>query len=86
MKFWNNKITDIINLNYEDVVKDTKNEIIKILQHCNLDYEEECLEFYKNKRAVHTASSSQVREKMYTSSINRSKPYIDYMNRELQKK
>ena len=40
MKFWNNKITDIINLNYEDVVKDTKNEIIKILQHCNLDYEE----------------------------------------------
>jgi len=85
MRFWNKKITDIINLNYEDVVKDTKNEIIKILQHCNLDYEEACLDFYKNKRAVHTASSSQVREKMYTSSINRSEPYIDYINKELQK-
>ena len=38
-----------------------KLKIVPDMDHIGLDFEPACLEFYKNKRAVRTASSEQVR-------------------------
>jgi hypothetical protein len=82
MGFWNNNFTDFIyNIEYENLVKDPHDYIDKLLNFCDLDFEEQCLEFdIKNKRPVYTASFLQVREKIYTSSINKWEYYKDFLN------
>ena len=69
MNFWKklfpNSIYDVI---YEELTIDQENQTRKILQYCGLEWDENCLNFHKNKSAVKTTSSMQVREKMYQGS------------------
>jgi hypothetical protein len=41
-----------------------------LLDFCGLPFEEACLNFHETKRAVKTASSEQVRQPIYSSSVN----------------
>ena len=40
-----------------------------ILAHCGLPFEEACVRFHENTRAVKTASSEQVRQPIYTDAL-----------------
>ena len=62
-------------VHYEALVQDTENEIRKLLDYCNLDWEDTCLNFHENKAASTTASAVQVRQPMYSSSIGKWKLY-----------
>jgi tetratricopeptide (TPR) repeat protein len=46
---------------YERLVDDTETEVRALLAYCGLPYEQGCLHFHQNPRAVRTASSEQVR-------------------------
>ena len=59
----------VLRVQYEDMVNDTETQVRKILDYCGLPFEESCLEFYNNKRAVRTASSEQVRQPIYASGM-----------------
>jgi len=76
MGFWHKnfpgKIYDIC---YEDLTNNQEEETKKLLKYCELDWDENCLNFHKNERAVKTASSLQVREKMYQGSSEAWKKY-----------
>ena len=76
MDFWHKnfpgKIYDIC---YEDLTNNQEEETKKLLEYCELAWDEKCLNFHKNKRAVKTASSLQVREKMYQGSSENWKKY-----------
>ena len=50
---------------YEDMVAETEGEVRRLLDHCGLPFEEACLRFYENDRAVRTASSEQVRRPIF---------------------
>jgi len=50
---------------YESMVDDTEAEVRSLLRFCGLPFEEGCLRFYENERAVRTASSEQVRKPIY---------------------
>jgi hypothetical protein len=43
------------------MVADPEREIRRLLAYCGLPFEEQCLRFYENARAVLTPSSEQVR-------------------------
>ena len=60
---------------YEENVHDNESVTRRLLDHIGLDFEPACLEFYKNKRAVRTASSEQVRQPIYTKSVATWKRY-----------
>ena len=60
---------DILDIKYEDLIENPENKIKKILNFCELDFEDACLNFYNNKRAIKTLSISQARQPMYKSSI-----------------
>lgn len=76
MAHWNQLMPGrIYNLAYEDMVADTENQTRRLLQHCGLPFEEQCLRFYENKQASTTASASQVRQPIYTSSLDKWRPY-----------
>jgi tetratricopeptide (TPR) repeat protein len=59
----------IFTMQYENNVKNTETMTRELLDHIGVKYESACLEFYKNKRAVRTASSEQVRKPIYTGSL-----------------
>ena len=66
-------------MHYEDVVQNLEQEILRMLEFCELPYEESCLYFYETKRAVKTASSEQVRQPIYSSSIDLWHNYEDHL-------
>jgi Tfp pilus assembly protein PilF len=47
---------------YESLIGDTENEVRGLLAFCGLDYEQACLDFHHNPRAVRSPSAPQVRE------------------------
>lgn len=59
----------IYNLNYERVVGDTEAQVRQLLDFCGLPFEEKCLSFFANERAVTTVSTTQVRQPIYNSSV-----------------
>jgi tetratricopeptide (TPR) repeat protein len=59
----------VFHLAYEDLVQDTEVQVRKLIAHCGLEFEPECLRFHETKRSVRTASSEQVRVPIYDSSI-----------------
>ena len=80
MSFWHdlfpNKIYDIC---YEDLTINQEEETRKLLDYCDLDWDENCLYFHKNKRSVKTVSSLQVRQKIYQGSSDAWKNYKPYL-------
>ena len=72
MDHWDDVLPGKVQLvQYENMVRDTENMIRMILDHIGVDFEEACLRFFENKRAVKTASSEQVRQPIYTKSVGR---------------
>jgi len=80
MKLWHRIFPDkIYDLNYEYLTSNQELETRKILEYCNLDWDENCLDFHINKTAVKTTSSMQVREKMYQGSSEVWRQYESYL-------
>ena len=80
MNFWKNKYPgQFINISYERFVEDYQNNIKKIFQKLDLEWEDHLLEFYKNKRPVETSSFQQVRKKIYQKSSEEWKKYKNFL-------
>lgn len=82
MGYWNNLLPEqIYNLKYENLINNTEAEIRNLLTNCNLEWNNQCLEFYNNKRAINTASDIQARNKIYNSSIGSWKKYEKHLKK-----
>jgi tetratricopeptide (TPR) repeat protein len=64
---------------HERLVDDPETEIRALLDYCGLEWEESCLRFHENKRAVRTASSEQVRRPLSRSGIGQWKSYDQWL-------
>ena len=71
----------ILQVNYEEVVSDTETQVRRILDYCGLPFEEACLNFHQNDRAVRTASSEQVRQPIFTSGLDQWTHFAPYLDR-----
>ena len=82
MNFWKLKFEDsIFDANYEQIVDSPEKEIKKMISFCNLGWENDCLNFYKNKKTpIQTVSVSQASKPIYKSSVNSSKAYSPYLS------
>jgi hypothetical protein len=65
----------ILEVAYEDVVEDQEAQTRRMLDFLGLEFDEACLSFHELERAVNTASTDQVRQKMYTRAIGRWRNY-----------
>ncbi len=76
MDHWNTVMPGVIyTVHYENLVRDVESESKKLLEFCDLPWDENCLKFYENKQASTTASAVQVREPVYARSVSRWKNY-----------
>ena len=67
---------------YEDLVQDTEAEVGRLLAYCDLPFEEACLRFHENSRAVRTVSSEQVRRPIFRDGLDQWRafePWLDPM-------
>ena len=55
---------------YERMVADTEGEVRALLAHIGLPFEDACLRFWTNDRAVRTASSEQVRQPIFDDGVD----------------
>jgi tetratricopeptide (TPR) repeat protein len=59
----------VLRVHYENVVADLEGQVTRLLEYCQLPFEQACLDFYNTERAVRTASSEQVRQPIYQAGI-----------------
>ena len=76
MRFWKKVLPiAILDVSYEELVKNQESVTKQILEYCELSWSEECLNFYKTPRTVATASVEQVRKPMYSTSVHKWRNY-----------
>mgnify|MGYP001167654165 FL=1 len=81
MNFWMKKFeNDIFVLDNEELVYGQEKVSKQLLNFCDLKWEKNCLEFYKTKRQVRTASIEQVRNPINKKSIGAWKKYQNYLS------
>jgi hypothetical protein len=64
---------------YERLVEDPEGEVRRLLDHLGLPFEQACLRFYENERAVRTASSEQVRRPINREGMDQWRPYEPWL-------
>ena len=75
-KHWRAVLGDrLVEVAYEDLVKDQESQTRRLLERVGLEFEEACLQFDRNRAPSTTASSVQVREKVHTGSVFRWKRF-----------
>jgi hypothetical protein len=66
MAHWDSALPGkVLRVEYEDVVGNLEANVRRMLEFCALDYEPQCMEFYKTERSIRTASSEQVRRPIF---------------------
>ncbi|MDH3673192.1 MAG: sulfotransferase [Gammaproteobacteria bacterium] len=80
MRHWREVLPlKIYEVQYEAQIADQEAVSRRLIDYCGLPWDERCLEYYKNKRAVQTASSWQARQPIYSDSVKRWKRYEKYL-------
>lgn len=81
MALWREKFPDsIYDIYYERLTENQEEETRRLLDYCGLEWQEQCLDFHKTERAVKTASTAQVRKKMYRGSSEAWRKYRDHLD------
>ena len=82
MSFWDDHYPGkIYHLDYEQLTTDQETETKKLIQYLEIGWEDVCLFPEENKRFVETASSMQVRKKVYKGSSEEWKKFEKYLER-----
>ena len=80
MIYWNENLKDqIFDIKYEDLVNNPEKKIKELINFCELDWQEKCIEFYKNKKSIKTVSFAQARKPIYKDSVKGSLNYKKYL-------
>ncbi len=81
MEHWHEVLPGkVLDVHYEETVTDLDAQVHKILEHCGLPFEEQCIRFYETERAVKTASSEQVRQPIYTGGMGKWRRYDRHLD------
>ena len=76
MDHWKSTLGELmLTVDYEQLVYSQEEQSRRIVEYCGLPWEDACLDFQNNKSASSTASSVQVRQPIYTSSIGQWRNY-----------
>lgn len=81
MDYWVKLISParILTIHYERLIDNPEQECRRLLDFCDLEWHASCLEFHRVQRPIRTASHSQVRRPLYSSSVGRAKRYGEHL-------
>ena len=85
MELWRERFPcRIYDIGYEALTENQEEETRKLLGYCGLPWDDACLEFEKNGRAVRTASAVQVRRTIYRGSSEAWKKFEKHLGHMLE--
>ena len=86
MNHWRSVLPEgsFLEVQYEDIVADMETQARRLIDWVGLDWDDACLSFHKTRRNVRTASVAQVRQPIYSSSVERWRHYEAYLEPLLQ--
>jgi hypothetical protein len=80
MEHWDDVLPGrVLRVQHEDVLNDLEGSVRRILDYCDLPFEQACVEFHKTDRRVHTASSEQVRRPINRDGVDRWRAYDEWL-------
>ncbi|MEZ6190155.1 MAG: sulfotransferase [Phycisphaerales bacterium] len=80
MRHWRGTLDiPLLEVDYGSLVADPEPGMREIVGFCGLPWDDACLRFYENKRPMPSASYDQVRQPIYTSSVDRWRRYESYL-------
>jgi Sulfotransferase family len=80
MAHWHTLFSDsILEVHYEELIADQETTTRNMLAFCDLPWDARCLDFQHNELPVFTASNWQVRQPLYSSSVERRKYYRKHL-------
>jgi len=86
MNFWNKLFSGkIYHLEYEKVINNPKDEIKNLIKFCDLEWEDNCLDFYNTKRSIKTLSVAEARKPIYKSSLSGSSNFSPFLQKAFEK-
>lgn len=89
MDHWERCLGDkLFGLRYEDIIANQKSATERLLEYCDLSWQEACMSFHKLDAASTTASAVDVRKPIYSSSVGKWQNYraqLSGMYRRLKK-
>jgi tetratricopeptide (TPR) repeat protein len=85
MDHWNEVLPGkVLDVHYEETVTDLEGQVARILAHCGLPFEEQCVRFHETERAIKTASSEQVRQPIYQGGMGKWRKYESHLGEWLE--
>lgn len=77
MEHWRSVLPEntFLDFQYEELVNNTVQQTQRLLEYCELPWDNACLDFYDTDRHIKTASFDQVRKPIYGTSIGRWQHY-----------
>lgn len=69
----------VLEVRYEDLIADQHGQTQRLLDHCELDWSDACLDFHANTAPVSTPSAAQVRRPIYSDSVARWKRHAEVL-------
>jgi hypothetical protein len=81
MEHWRQVLPEnaFFDVRYEELVAEPEEKTRGLLEYCGLTWDDACLTPHKTKRTVKTASVTQVREPVYTTSVERWRRYEKHL-------
>ena len=80
MEYWKAVLPlRILTIQYEDVVADLEGQARRLIDFLGAPWDDRCLHFHQQDRAVQTPSRWQVRQPIYSKSVGRWMRYQEYL-------
>lgn len=76
MRHWDSVLPGkVLRVHYEDIVEGLEDNVRRLLEFCELEFEPACVVFHRTERSVRTASSEQVRQPLYREGLSQWRHY-----------
>ncbi len=81
MDYWDEVLPGfVLRVQHEYVVDDLEQQVRRMLDFCDLPFEQSCIDFHKTKRNVRTPSSEQVRQPIFRTALDAWQNYEPWLD------
>lgn len=70
----------VLRVQHEDVINDLEGQVRRLLDFCELPFEQACIDFHQTKRQIKTPSSEQVKQPIYRSGMAQWKHFAEQLS------
>ena len=81
MDHWDNVVPGfVLRVEHEDVVEDLEGQVRRILDFCDLPFEQACVDYHQTERSIRTPSAEQVRQPIFRTSLEQWRHYESWLD------